>query len=326
MERNMKKKVVIVDHREEGFEMEKKAFAEEDAELFICLCDSEDELIETVKDAYVIIFTYSKISEKVIKHLTNCKLLIRYGIGLDNVDIKAASEKGIYVCNTPNYGTFAVAEHAFSLLMCVNRKLTLLDRNVRNHIWEMGNIPPVYSLRNKTLGIVGFGSIGRYVCKMAVAFDMKVIIYDPFVDARTAKEYMAQIVTFDELVKSSDHITLHAPLTEETKHLFNKNIFQNMKDSAIIINTSRGGLINQNDLKEVLKSGRIAGAGLDVFENEPVDPHDELLIMDNVVLTPHLAWYTEDSVVNLHQEVIDDVRRVLRGYTPQNAVNKVYNL
>lgn len=317
----MKKKVVIIDNREEGFEMEKKTFAREDAELVICECKDENELIEKARNAYIIIFTSSKISEKVIKQLTNCKMLIRYGVGLDNVDIKAASEKGIYVCNTPNYGTYAVAEHAFSLLMCVNRKLTLLDRNVRNHIWKMENIPPVYSLRDKILGIVGFGSIGRYVCKMAVAFDMKVLIYDPFVDAKTAEKHMAQIAVFNDLVKRSDHITLHAPLTEETRHLFNKNVFQNMKNTSTIINTSRGDLINQNDLKEALKYGRIAGAGLDVFETEPVDPHDELLTMENVVLTPHAAWYTEESIVNLHQEVIDDVLRVLRGNTPQNIVN-----
>jgi D-3-phosphoglycerate dehydrogenase / 2-oxoglutarate reductase len=321
----MKWKVVIIDNREEGFELEEKAFALEDVKLIICPSMNEDELIEIVKDASVVIFTSSQINEKVINHLENCKLLIRYGVGLDNVDLKAASGKGIYVCNTPNYGTYAVAEHAFALLMCLNSKLAILDHNVRSHIWDMESIQPIHSLRYKTLGIVGFGNIGRYMCNMALAFDMKVVIYDPYINEDSANKYKGIKVSFDDLVDISDHISLHTPLTEETKHLFNKNVFQKMKSRSTIINTSRGGLINQLDLISALKSERISGAALDVFENEPLDLNNELLTLRNVVLTPHVAWYTEESIVNLHQEVINDVIRVLNGTPPQNAVNKINN-
>ena len=317
----MRKKVVIVDYREEGFELEKKAFLSEDTEVFICITRNEDELIEFIRDAYVVIFTFSIISKNVINQLTNCKMLIRYGVGLDNVDIRAASEKGIYVCNTPNYGTYAVAEHAFALLVSVNRKLLLFDQQVRNHIWNMESISPVYSLSNKRLGIVGFGNTGRYISKMAAAFNMEVVVYDPFISEETAKEYEVKTSDFEELIHDSDHISIHAPLTEETRHLFNNNVFQKMKKTSIIINTSRGGLINQNDLIKALKTESIAGAALDVFENEPLDQHSELLALNNVVLTPHVAWYTEESIVNLHQEVIDDVLRVLRGNIPKNVVN-----
>ena len=303
--------------------MEKKAFAAENVDLFISSCKNEEELIETVKDAHIIIFTFSKITANVINRLTNCKMVIRYGVGLDNVDIKAATGKSIYVCNTPNYGTFAVAEHAFALLISVNRRIQLLDHNVRNNIWDIQSIPPVYSLQHKTLGITGFGNIGRYVCKMALGFEMKVIVYDPYTDQETTGRLSAEKVSFDDLIKNSDHITLHAPLTEETRHIFSKDVFGKMKNTSTLINTSRGGLVNQNDLIMALKSAQIAGAGMDVFENEPLDPHNELLTMKNVVLTPHVAWYTEDSIVNLHQEVIDEVIRVLNGNTPKNAVNKI---
>jgi len=317
----MRKKVVIVDHREEGFEMEKNAFISGGAEVSICVPGNEDELIESVKDAYVVIFTFSKINRNVIDQLTNCKMLIRYGVGLDNVDIKAASERGIYVCNAPNYGTYAVAEHAFALLLSVNRRLLFLDQQVRNHIWDMEGIPPVYSLSNKRLGIVGFGNTGRYLTKMAEVFNMEVVVYDPYINKETAKEYKVRASGFKELVRDSDHISIHAPLTEETRHLFNKDVFREMKKKSIIVNTSRGGLINQNDLIWALKSQCIAGAALDVFENEPLDPQSDLLTLHNVVLTPHVAWYTEESNVKMHQEVIDDVLRVLRGNVPQNVVN-----
>lgn len=317
----MRRKVVIVDHREEGFEIEKNAFLSEGAEVSICETRNEEELIESVRDAYVVIFTFSKISRNVIDQLTNCKMLIRYGVGLDNVDIKAASEKGISVCNTPNYGTYAVAEHAFALLMSMNRRILFLDQQVRNHIWDMEGIPPVYSLSNKGLGIVGFGNTGRYLAKMAAAFNMKVVVYDPFISQEIANEHKVRTSGFDELIRNSDHISIHAPLTDETRYLFNKDVFQEMKKTSIIVNTSRGGLINQNDLLWALKNERIAGAALDVFENEPLDPQSELLTLHNVVLTPHVAWYTEESIVNLHQEVIDDVLRVLQGNVPQNVVN-----
>lgn len=317
----MKRKIVIVDQREEGFESEKKSFAQEDAELVICQCNSESELIEAVRNAFIIIFTSSKITSDVISRLTNCRMLIRYGIGLDNVDIRAATEKGIYVCNTPDYGTFAVAEHAFTLLISLARKTMLLDRNVRNNIWSIDAIDPVHTLRYKTLGIVGFGNIGRHLSKMARAFDMDVLISDPYVDDEVAKEFKVTKTTLNELVIKSDHISLHAPLTPETRYLFNKTLFKKMKASATIINTGRGGLINQNDLIYALGSGDIAGAGLDVFESEPLASDNELLKMSNVVLSPHVAWYTEESVVNLHLEVIDEVLRVLRGNKPLNCVN-----
>lgn len=156
-------------------------------------------------------------------------------------------------------------------MLCVNRKIALLDQNVRNSVWGIENALSINSLMNKTLGIVGFGSIGKYVCKMAKAFEMKVIIYDPFVGERKVKNNDLVKVDFDNLIKNSDHTTLHAPLTQETLHLFNKKGFNEMRNNATIINTSRGGLINQSDLIEALKSGRIGRAGLDVFENEPAN-------------------------------------------------------
>jgi D-3-phosphoglycerate dehydrogenase len=156
---------------------------------------------------------------------------------------------------------------------------------------------------------------------MAQAFGMNVLISDPYVDDRTEKEFKVTKTTFDDLVEKSDHISLHAPLNQETRHLFSREVFKKMKSSATIINTGRGGLIKQDDLISALRSGDIAGAGLDVFEDEPLKAGDELLTMNNVILTPHSAWYTEESILNLHLEVIDEVVRVLRGNKPKNCVN-----
>jgi D-3-phosphoglycerate dehydrogenase len=197
----------------------------------------------------------------------------------------------------------------------------LLDRNVRNNIWSTDAINPVHTLRYKTLGIVGFGNIGRHLSKMAQAFDMDVLISDPYIDDEAAKVFKVKKTTLDDLVVKSDHISLHAPLTPETRHLFNMTLFKKMKSSATIINTGRGGLISQTDLISALRSGVIAGAGLDVFESEPLAQDNELLKMSNVLLSPHVAWYTEESVVNLHIEVIDEVLRVFQGDKPRNCVN-----
>jgi D-3-phosphoglycerate dehydrogenase len=249
-------------------------------------------------------------------------MIIRYGIGLDNVDINAASKRGIYVCNAPSYGTFAVAEHTFALLLCLNRKLLQLDQNVKNHIWGIDSVVPVRSLSRKTLGIVGFGNIGRHVCSMAHAFNMKVIVFDPFVKNEMLNSYGAHSVDFDRLITDSDHITIHVPLNSDTMHLFNKNVFSRMKPEATLINTGRGSLINQEDLIEALLTGNIAGAGLDVFEDEPLPPDSRLLNIPNTVLSPHVAWYTEESITNLHQEVVDEVLRFLKGDLPLNIVNR----
>jgi D-3-phosphoglycerate dehydrogenase / 2-oxoglutarate reductase len=315
-------KVVIVDHREEGFELEKKVLASEDVELVICQCGNENDLINSVRDAFIIIFTSSKFTTDVINRLTNCRMLIRYGIGLDNVDIKTASEKGIYVCNTPYYGTFAVAEHTFAMLLGLNRKLILLDRNVRENTWGIDTIVPVYSLRHKTLGIVGFGNIGRYVSRMAKSFDINVTVSDPYINEETLRNSDVTSVDFDELIRCSDHISVHAPLNTETRHMFNKKVFKKMKNTATIINTGRGGLINQEDLIFALQSGQIAGAGLDVFEDEPLSVDSELLKLYNVILSPHAAWYTEESIKDLHREVVEEVLKVLHGEVPLNIVNK----
>ncbi len=316
-------KILIIDPREEGFDTEKKAFSKEDVTLMICQCKDEDELIEKAGNADIVIFTSSKISGRVISSLNNCKMLIRYGVGLENVDIKAATEKGIYVCNTPDYGTYAVAEHAFALLINVNRHLLYLDRYVRSGGWDISDIQEVNSLRGKVLGIIGFGNIGRLVYNMAAGFEMKIKVYDPFANEDVLTNYRVELVTFDEIVKTSDNITLHLPLTDKTFHLFNKKIFGRMKEGSVIINTSRGAIINQTDFVEALRKGKLAGAGLDVFESEPLDIDSELRKMDNVILTPHVAWYTQESIISLHQEVIDEVLRVIHGKIPKNAVNQI---
>jgi D-3-phosphoglycerate dehydrogenase len=318
----MSLKIVIVDHREEGFKPEKDAFSAAGAEIIILGSVTEDQLIEAAKDAEILIFTFSKITASLISRLSSCRMLIRYGIGLDNVDIDAATRRGILVCNAPSYGSFAVAEHTFALLLALNRKVLQLDRNTRDRVWGIDPILPVHSLQNRTLGIFGFGNIGRHVSRMAMAFEMKVIVCDPNLKEAELSDASISAVTFDELITGADHISIHAPLNSETRHLFNIDVFRKMKSSATLINTSRGSIINEEDLVDTLSGGMIAGAALDVYENEPVAPGSKLLTLPNVVLSPHVAWYTEESIINLHREVVDEVIRFINGDLPLNIVNR----
>jgi D-3-phosphoglycerate dehydrogenase len=316
-----KRKVIIISDKKEGFELEREEFSKEGAELIIRSCKNEAELLAAVKDAYVIIITDVKINKRVIDSLSQCKLVIRYGVGVDNIDIREASEKGIYVCNAPTYGTYDVAEHAVVLLLCCSRKVRLWDGTLRKGRWKPANLGPDERLKDKTIGLVGFGRIAQCVCERVVAFGLKPIVFDPYVADDVVAKYGVTRVNFDDLLAASSYITIHSPLTEETRHLFNMNAFRKMKNTAIIINTSRGGLINEPDLVRALQTGEIAGAGLDVFENEPLPMDSELLKLENVVLTPHIAWYTKEAIRDRHREVTNDVVRVLRSLKPVNLVN-----
>jgi D-3-phosphoglycerate dehydrogenase len=319
---SQKRKVVIISDKEEGYEVEREELAKEGAELIIRSCKNGADLLAVGKDAYVIImFNRVKMDRSVIENLSQCKLLIRYGVGVDNIDIKKAAERGIYVCNAPGYGTYDVAEHAITLLLCCTRKIMLWDGTIRNGIWKPTDLGPVERLKDKTIGLMGFGRIARCVCERVVAFGLKPLVCDPYVADDVVTKYGAIRADFDDLLAASSYITIHSPLTEETRHLFNMKAFRKMKNTAIIVNTSRGGLINQSDLLKALQTGEIAGAGLDVFEDEPLPKDSELLKLENVVVTPHIAWYTKEAVRDLHREVTDEVVRVLRGLKPVNLVN-----
>lgn len=281
---------------------------------------TEEEVIAATHDAEVILFTATKLNRNVISHLEKCRLMVRYGIGYDTVDLEAAREKGIYVCNSPRYGVIDVAEHALSLIFAAAKNLIAMNDNIRNDIWHSNGYQNV-RLMGKTVGFLGFGNIGRAVCERTNACGMKGVVYDPYVNDDIILKYGAKKATFDEVLESADVITCHLPLNDSTYHILGKEQFEKMKPSAILVNTSRGGVINEAELIDALEKGEISGVGLDVFEDECGGMDKRLLKVKNAVLTPHVAWNTPDAMDTLHTEVADNVVKYLNGERPDSIVN-----
>lgn len=317
------RKVVVLSNNIGSFDYEKEQFKQfDDVELIFSGATVEDDVIKDVRDAEVILFTATKINERVVNSLEKCKLIIRYGIGYDNVDTVAAAKRGIYVCNAPNYGVVDVAEHALSLILATAKKTVNMHGRAKAGLWGPG-MPPFIRLSGKTIGFVGFGNIGRALCKMTNGLSMKPLVYDPYVSDEVIKEYGAQRMTLDELLSVSDFVSLHLPLNNDTRHFIDRSRLSKMKKSAMLINTSRGAIVNENDLIEVLEEKLIAGVGLDVFEDENNPLDERLTSSDRAVLTPHVAWNTDVAVTAIHEEVGDNVVRYLRGEKPESIVNKL---
>lgn len=276
----------------------------------------EDEMVELVKDMDGIIVGIDPITKRVIYNASKLKVISKYGVGVDNIDLESAKERNIVVTNTPNANSNAVAELTVGLIISVLRNIPLSDRRVREKKWDrfIG-----YELYGKTLGVIGTGSIGKRVIKLLRGFDLNILCYDKFPDYEWAEKENLKYVNFDELLKRSDIITIHIPLTEETRHLISERELSLMKKTAIIINTSRGGIINERDLYKFLKEGKIYGAGLDVLEDEPPQ-NSPLIELDNVVITSHIGAHTQESIENMAFIAIDNLISVLKGKEPKFRV------
>ncbi len=278
------------------------------------------ELKEEIKNYDVLLVRSStKVTKEIIELGSKLKVIGRAGVGLDNVDLDAASKKGIIVMNTPGGNTISTAEHAFSLIMSLARNIAQANASMKRGEWDRKKFMGI-ELHGKTLGVVGLGRIGTEVALRALSFKMKVLAYDPFLSLEKAKELGVDVVDIEELLKNSDIITVHTPLTEQTKHFIGENEFKLMKYGVRIVNCARGGIIDEAALEKYLESGKVAGAALDVFENEP--PKDSpFLKRDNVVMTPHLGASTEEAQVNVAIDVAESVRDALLNKGIRNAVN-----
>ena len=317
------RKVVVLSKEPETFGYEIETFKQfDDVEFIISPAILEDDVIEVIKDAEVVLFTSTRMNERVINSLEKCKLIIRYGVGYDNVDLVAAAKRGIFVCNAPNYGVVDVAEHALSLILATAKKTVNMHERAHEGLWGPG-MPPFYRLAGKTIGFIGFGHIGRALCKMTNGLSMKPLVYDPYVSDEMIAEYGAVRMSVEQLLEASDFVSLHLPLNEGTRHFLGKELLTRMKKTAILINTSRGAIINEKELIDALENGVIAGAGLDVFEDETKPIDERLLASSRVVLTPHVAWNTDVAVTAIHEEVGDNVVRYLKGERPMSIVNKI---
>lgn len=283
---------------------------------------SEDALVEKIKgyDA-LIVRSGTTVTKRIIEASDKLKVIGRAGVGLDNVDVDAASKKGIVVMNAPTGNTISTAEHAFSLMLSLSRNIPMANQSVKQGKWDRKKFMGV-ELYGKVLGIIGLGRIGTEFAKRAVSFEMKVIAYDPFLSAERAKSLNVEPVDLDTLFSTSDFITIHTPLTEETKHLLDEKAFQKMKKGVRIINAARGGIIDEKALAENIKTGKVAGAALDVYETELEPPTDSPVVsLENVVTTPHLGASTEEAQVNVSIDVAKCVSDALLGKGYRNAAN-----
>lgn len=315
-------KVVITDNIFPDLDIETKMLNEIDAKLVECKSKDESVIKEECKDADAVINTYVQMTPDIIDAMEKCKLIIRNGIGVNTIDIDTCNKKGIMVANIPTYCLDEVATHAVTLLLASVRKIALLDKTVTQGIWDVKKCMPVYSLQEKTLGLVGFGKIPRLVNEKMKAFGVNVITYDPYITNEMAEKEGAKKVELDELIEKSDYISIHCPLTPETKGMFDSKAFKKMNNTAYIVNTARGPIINEEDLIKALQDGEIAGAGLDVLTKDEVDLNNPLLKMDNVIITPHAAWYSEESIVRRRTQTVESVILVLQGNEPVSFVNK----
>lgn len=316
-------KVVITDWEFENLCYEEQVLNHPDIEWKAFQCRTEEEVIQACQGADGIINQYAPITRKVIESLDRCKVITRYGIGLNTIDLDAATEKGICVANAPDYGIDEVSNHALALLMDVARKISFANKQVKQGKWDFKPLQPIYRLTGLTLGLVGFGNIAQRLAEKVVPLGLNVIAYDPYIPEDVAKGRNVSLVSLKELCQKADFISVHAPLLPATKGMIGKQQFELMKKGVAIINTSRGPVIDEEAFIQALQAGIVAGAGLDVVEEEPIRSHHPFLSMDQVILTPHSAWYSEEAAVEVRSKTALGVVDVLvYGEYPKYLANR----
>ncbi len=317
----MSTKVLITDYVWPSTDPERAVLESAGIELVIAPDTSENTLAELAKDVDAIMFCFAQVTSKVLEAATQCKIAARYGIGVDNVDIPKATELGIVVTNVPDYCMDEVTDHAFGMILALNRRLVPHTRDVVRGCWnDVALNQPMHRTRGATMGIVGYGRIGRSLAAKAIGFGMNILTYDPMIEPGSSIEG-ATATTLDELLEESDFVSLHVPLLPSTENMISAPELARMKKGSIIVNCARGGLIDENALASALESGHIAGAGLDVVEPTPPNPSSPLLAQENVIITPHTAFFSQASTVELEERTAGEVVRVLAGDKPENWIN-----
>lgn len=311
-----------------GWPVSKAGYEKIGAEYVEIPCQTEEEIIEATSDADAVFAVAEQFTRRVIKHMRKCRLISVLGIGYDHVDVDTATKQGICVSNVPGYCVDELSDHAMALLLACARKIVIQVIGVRDGGWDSAinpriwaKLPPMFKLRGQTLGIVGLGRIGRTLVPKAKGFGMKVIAYDPYLTPEIARETGVELVELDYLLEKSDFISVHALLNNETRHMFRIEQFRKMKPTAFFINCARGGLVDDRVLYVAVSQNYIAGAGLDVLEPEPPMPDNPLLKLDNVLVTPHSSFYSEQAMIEVVRQAEEEVFRVLGGDWPLNLVN-----
>jgi D-3-phosphoglycerate dehydrogenase / 2-oxoglutarate reductase len=316
-------RAIITDHGFPNVDQERDIITRAGFDLVVAQCKTPEEVIASCHDADALIVQWAPITQAVIESLKHCKVIVRYGIGVDNVDLKAAAAHGIPVCNVPDYCINEVADHTLSLALALARQVPQTDKVVRSGVWKITPPNPFPAFRDTIFATAGFGRIARAVLERAKPFGFKLAAYDPFVEAKTFESTGIRCLSREELFKEAGILSLHLPFTQETTHFINREQLGSMRSASIVVNTARGGLIDTVALAETLAAGKIAGAGLDVFETEPLPNDHPLRQCPNALLTSHTAWYSGGSVPELQRKVAEEVVRGLTGGWLVNVLNGI---
>jgi D-3-phosphoglycerate dehydrogenase len=298
-----------------------QVLAEINAELKLAKGTTPEDILAIAREADGLLVCYAKVTADMIAQLKRCKIIARFGIGVDSVDIDAATRAGIIVTNVPEYCEDEVSDHAMALLLSLIRKIPFANKQTHAGTWSMPAVVPIHRLRGSVLGLAGFGKIPRLVAAKAQAFGLQVQTYDPYVSAEATAKLGVKSVSLSELLSTSDYISVHAPLTPETNHMFNAAAFHQMKRTALLVNTARGPLVDVEALADALDQKLIAGAALDVLPQEPPPANFRLFGRDDVILTPHTSFYSVESLVELQTKAAQQIALVLSGKEPRYPVN-----
>lgn len=314
--------VYVTDQRQPSFDIEREILRECGADLTLCQCVSPEDIARECADADAVLLDLAPMTGAAVRALKKCRVISRYGVGVDNVDLSAAAECGIQVTNVPDYCMEDVSDHALALLFACLRSVVLRDREIRQGRWNIQS--PGFRLRGKTLGLVGAGRIARALVKKVSGFGLReVVAYDPFLSAEELAAFGVRKVDFAELLAISDFVSLHLNLTDSTRGIIGRDALARMKETAILINVSRGGLVDPDALLDALEHRRILAAGLDTHCIEPVPPDSGFMHLDNIVMTDHSAYNTVEGVEELKTKAAKNVAAVLRGEAPPYPVTAV---
>ncbi|WP_369745461.1 C-terminal binding protein [Paenarthrobacter sp. AMU7] len=314
-------KIVITDCDHDSIDIERAVAEAAGVELVLAQCRTEEEVVTAAAGADAIVVQYAPITAKVLDALPGLKAIGRYGVGVDTLDVEAATARGVAICNVPDYGTEDVSDHAIALAVSLARGITQLDRGVRRGDYSLGPVQPLHRISGRVFGVVGLGLIGAATGRKAKGLGYEVIGSDPLLTPGSVTEDGITVVGFEDLIARADVISLHVPLNQYTHHLINSEVLGKVKPGAVLVNTCRGGVVDTDAVAAALKDGRLHAAGLDVFEVEPLPRTSPLLGVENAVLTPHAAWYSAESYAELKRRTVENVVEVCAGRTPRNILN-----
>ncbi|MBB1072840.1 C-terminal binding protein [Rhodoferax sp. 4810] len=313
--------VTIVDCDHQSVDIEKTVLADICPNVPWLRCKTEEEVIAQCADSEGLIIMYAPMTRRVLEQLPKCKVIVRYGVGVDTVDLKAAADLGIIVSNVPDYGTHEVSDHALAMMLCLTRKIALASALVKSGQWDFRLMRPIHRHQVQTIGILGIGRIGSAMAHKTQALGMQVLAHDPFVDPKSRPDYV-EFVSLEGLLRRSDVVSVHCPLNNSTRYLLDEARLRLMKPNAYLINTARGSIVDELALDKMLENKLLAGAALDVLSTEPGSPVHPLFRHDNFLVSPHMAWHSEESAQELKRKAAEETRRVLRGEAPMYQVNK----